>query len=147
MVSKESQSLKRVFVFASLLTLVLWPGCKRGVGDATPPGAYAYTSYDSAGTVIVRGWLTAVVSYSTKLSGEWHFEPIGNPQRIGPQTGDGKLVGGINGEKVWIELNPDVRNNNLQLNGSLVTGRLSGQWTWISYDGMANQGTFQAVRK
>ena len=88
-----------------------------------------------------------IVSDATRISGEWHFDPIGNPQKIGPHTGDGKLVGGINGEKVWIELNPEVRNNNLQLNGILVQGRVDGQWTWMNYDGIANQGMFQAVRK
>ncbi len=139
--------VKYSFLLIPLLTLGLWTGCKRSSGDAIPPGAYAYTSYDTGGTVIVRGWFTAVISDSTKVTGEWHFEPVGNPQRIGPQTGDGKLVGGVNGKKIWIELNPDVRNNNLQLNGTLVSEKLSGQWTWISYDGMANQGAFDAVRK
>ncbi len=88
-----------------------------------------------------------IVSDSTTVSGEWHFAPIGSPQKIGPQTGDGKLVGGMNGEKVWIELNSGVRNNNLQLNGTSAQSRIDGQWTWISYDGIANQGMFHAVRK
>ena len=95
----------------------------------------------------VSGWLTIIVSDSTNISGEWHLDPIGSPQKIGPQVGDGKLVGGINGVKVWIELNPKVRNNNLQLNGILAQGRLEGQWTWISNDGIANYGAFSAVKK
>ncbi len=88
-----------------------------------------------------------VIADSTTVSGEWHFDAIGSPQKIGPQTGDGKLIGGINGEKIWIELNPGVRNNNLQLNGLLSQSRIDGQWTWINYEGMANQGAFHAVRK
>ena len=111
--------MKYACVFISALITLFWFGCKRASTDSIPNGAYAYGSYDS----------------------------IGSPQKIGPQTGDGKLVGGINGEKVWIELNPEVRNNNLQLNGTLAMGRLSGQWTWITYNGMANQGSFKAVRK
>ena len=139
--------MKYACVLFSVLITFFWFGCKRVSNDSIPDGAYAYGSYDSSGTALVRGWFTIIVSDSTAISGEWHFEPIGNPQRIGPQTGDGSLVGGINGEKFWIELNPKFRNNNLQLNGTLAMGRLSGQWTWIRYDGIANQGTFKAVRK
>jgi hypothetical protein len=139
--------LKDAFVFFLLLTTVLWVGCKRASSDSIPAGAYAYTSYDSSGAVLVRGWLTIIISDSTTISGEWHLKPIGDSQRIGPQTGDGNLVGGINGAKVWIELNPKVRNNNLQLNGTLTPSKLAGQWSWISYDGVGNQGAFEAVRK
>ena len=139
--------MKYICIVLSLLTSLLWPGCKQSASDSVPADAYAYTSYDSSGTALVRGWFTLNTSDSTTISGEWHLEPIGDPQRIGPQTGDGKLVGGIEGAKVWIELNPKVSNNNLQLNGTLSSGRLIGQWNWIRYDGMANQGTFKAVKK
>jgi len=40
-----------------------------------------------------------------------------------------------------------VRNNNLQLNGTLENGRIRGEWTWISYDGIRNQGIFEGVIK
>lgn len=139
--------MKYLCVVLALLTSVLWPGCKRTTGDSVPADAYTYTSYDSSGTALVRGWFTLITADSTTISGEWHLEPVGDPQRIGPQTGDGKLVGRIDGEKVSIELNPKVSNNNLQLIGTLTSGRLTGQWNWIRYDGMANQGTFQAVKK
>jgi hypothetical protein len=137
--------LKHGYVVLTLLAAVFIFGCKRS-SESVPRGAYAYKSYDSSGSALVNGWLTIVTADSATVSGEWHFDAIGTPERIGPQTGDGKLVGGINGAKVWIELNPSVRNNNLQLNGTLVRDRLSGQWTWISYDGIRNQGTFEAVR-
>ena len=133
-------------VLFSLLTATLWFGCKR-TSESVPNNAYAYTSYDSSGAAIVSGWFTLTTSDSTNISGEWHFAPIGDPQRIGPQIGDGKLIGGLNGQKVWIELNHEVRNNNLQLNGNIEQGHMDGQWTWISYDGIANQGMFHAARK
>jgi len=128
------------------LTLTFCFGC-RPTSDSVPKGAYAYTSYDSSGASLARGWFTIVVSDSTSISGEWHFDPIGSPEKIGPQTGNGKLVGGIDGQKIWIELHPEVRNNNLQLNGILVNDRVDGQWTWLKYDGIGNQGVFHAVKK
>ncbi len=139
--------MKYICIVLSLSTFFLWIDCKQTVSESIPTDAYAYTSYDSSGTALVRGWFTLIMADSATLSGKWHLEPIGDPQRIGPQTGDGNLVGGMNGEKVWIELNPKVSNNNLQLNGILASGRLTGQWNWIRYDGMANQGTFQAIKR
>lgn len=139
--------MKYACIFFALLVAIQWTGCKQTSSETIPGRAYAYTSYDSGGVAVVSGWLTIIVSDSTAISGEWHFTPIGSPQSIGPQTGDGKLVGGINSEKVWIELNPQVRNNNLQLNGTLALGQFAGEWTWISYSGIANQGMFKAVRK
>ena len=138
--------MKSSYIFFSLLILTSWFGCKRA-SESIPKGAYAYTCFDNNGVALVSGWFTVIVADSTTVSGEWHFEAIGNPQKIGPQTGDGKLIGGVNGEKVWIELNPKVRNNNLQLNGILARGRVDGQWAWISYDGIMNQGSFKAVRQ
>lgn len=130
-----------------LLTFIQLVGCKQTSSESIPSDAFAYTSYDSGGTALVSGWLTINVSDSTSISGEWHFTAVQSPAGIGPQTGDGKLVGGINNDQVWIELNPQVRNNNLQLNGTLAQGQFVGQWTWISYSGIANQGTFKAARK
>jgi hypothetical protein len=72
---------------------------------------------------------------------------VGNPQDIGPQTGDGTLVGGFHNGKLWVELNPQFRDNNLQLTGTLVGNRYSGEWAWISFVGITSTGTFEAVRQ
>ncbi|GEM_PF-495764 len=143
--NEPGTAVKYTFFLLSFFTAALWFGCKQV--SSVPKNAYAYTSYDSSGTAVVSGWFTLSTLDSTNLSGEWHFAAIGDPQRIGPQTGDGKLVGGLNGVKVWIELNHEVSNNNLQLNGIFGQDHIDGQWTWISYDGIANQGTFHAARK
>jgi hypothetical protein len=110
-------------------------------------GALQYTSYDSSGTPLVNGWFTMNFSDSVTISGEWHFKPIGNPKNIGPQTGDGNLVGGVRNGQVWVELNPQFMDNNLRLSGTLQGNRYSGQWTWISFIGITNAGSFEAVKK
>ncbi len=132
-------------VLATVLT-VLFSGC-RHTTEPIPRGAFAYTSYDSNGVAVVSGWFTMTASDSGIISGEWHFKPIGKPQNIGPQTGDGTLVGGACNEGVCIELNPRFRDNNLQLAGTLEDDRYSGEWTWISLVGISNRGNFEAVRK
>jgi hypothetical protein len=115
--------------------------------DSNPGSSFRYTSYDSSGTPLVTGWLTMNFSDSVTISGEWHFKPINNPKNIGPQTGDGNLVGGFRNEQVWIELNPQFRDNNLQLSGTFHGDRYSGQWMWISFVGITNAGSFEAIKK
>jgi len=114
--------------------------------DPGSDGRYHYTSYDTTGTALVRGWLTMDISDSNTISGEWHFAAVDSPKNIGPQTGDGKLVGGIRGTSVWVELNPQYRDNNLGLIGTLQGNRFSGTWQWISFVGLTNQGPFVAIK-
>lgn len=126
------------------LTAILG-GCTQVTGP-TSTGAYQYTSYDTTGAELVRGWFTMVISDSNTISGEWHFAAVDSPKNIGPQTGDGKLVGNIQGTKVWIELNPQYRDNNLSLIGTMEGNRYSGTWQWISFVGVTNQGPFLAEK-
>lgn len=112
----------------------------------TPPGAYSYTSYDSTGTAIVKGWFTMTNQDSVQIIGNWSFEKIGSPQDVGPQVGAGKLVGGVDQKRVWVELNPQFRDNNFQLHGSIKGNKYSGKWIWITLVGISNHGTFEAIK-
>jgi hypothetical protein len=118
-----------------------------GFSGPIPRGAYAYSSFDSVGAPIVNGWLTMVFSDSGSISGEWHLRSIGNPEGIGPQTGDGVLIGGTEDTLVWVELNPQFRDHNLELRGSLNGTQYHGRWLWISFVGVTNSGPFNAVKK
>lgn len=111
-----------------------------------PAGSYSYTSYDSSGTMIVQGWFTLVIADSNHISGEWHFLQVGGGSGIGPQVGDGSLVGGFHSALLWVELNPRFRDNNLELVGTFSTTAYSGTWRAIGLMGIYNHGTFQASR-
>jgi hypothetical protein len=131
----------------------MWMGCKKTAVESStnsdesiPKGAFSYTSYDTNGTAIVSGWFTMNLSNLDSISGEWHFKQLGNAQNIGPQTGDGTLIGGTSNGRVWIELNPQFRDNNLQLTGTLETNKYFGQWIWISFAGITNRGIFEAIK-
>ncbi len=115
--------------------------------DPTQGGRYQYASYDSSGILVVHGWFKLTFVNSESVSGEWHFAPVGNPRDIGPQTGDGTLAGGFHDGKLWIDLNPQFRDNNLLLSGTLDGNRYSGEWAWISFVGITSTGTFEAVKQ
>lgn len=140
------------FLFVVATALTFW-SCLNG-NDAAfvgppqgPAGAFAYTSFDESGTLIVTGWLNINLTDPDSITGEWHLQKIGNPENIGPQVGTGALIGGSYENQLWIELNPQFRDNNLQLVGTLRDQTLSGEWFWISFPGVTGQGTFEAVRK
>jgi hypothetical protein len=141
----EEYVMKTLHALVVLALMVILAGCAL-LTDPASDGSYRYTSYDTTGAVLVRGWFTMDISDSNTISGEWHFAAVDSAKNIGPQTGDGKLVGGIQGTTVWIELNPHYRDNNLGLHGTLQGNRFSGTWTWISFVGITNQGPFEAVK-
>jgi hypothetical protein len=133
------------------MIFIIWTGflvssCEDGGAGLTPFGAYSYISYDSTGRAIVRGWLTLLYRDSSRVTGEWHFAAIGNPEGIGPQVGDGNLAGGMNQDSLWVGLHPEFVDNNLVLFGKLEGSHYRGQWTWISFRGPTNHGTFEATR-
>lgn len=139
--------MKNAWVILPLILSTVWVGCSGTPTQPVPRGAFAYASYDTAGVALVTGWFTMDVSDSSTITGEWHLRPIGDPEGIGPQTGDGVLLGGFSEGEVWVELNPQYRDNNLQLRGILQGDRYAGEWIWVSFVGVTNHGTFEALRR
>ena len=112
-----------------------------------PLGEYQYAGFDKKGDKIVEGRLTITSRDEDRIKGEWQLSKIGNPERIGPQTGTGECIGLIQEDSLFINLNPNMVDNSVNLKGKIKDGRYSGTW---SYDGVGpgiNRGTFEAVKK
>ena len=112
-----------------------------------PLGEYQYAGFDKNGDKIVEGRLTITSREEDRIKGEWQLSKIGNPERIGPQTGTGECIGLIQEDSLFINLNPNVVDNSVNLKGKIKDGRYSGTW---SFDGVGpgiNRGTFEAVKK
>jgi hypothetical protein len=112
-----------------------------------PLGEYHYAGFDKKGDKIVEGRLAITSREGDRIKGEWQLNKIGNPERIGPQTGSGECRGLIQEDNLFINLNPNMVDNNVNLKGNTKDGRYSGTW---SYDGVGpgiNRGTFEAVKK
>jgi hypothetical protein len=65
---------------------------------------------------------------------------------IGPQVGEGSLIGSIINSSISIELNPQFRDNNLGLAGTINDNIIEGKWYWSSFPGLTNWGTFKAIK-
>ena len=138
--------MQRLFAIIFFFTILI--GCKKESSvQLSPSGTFQYLAFDTVGTLIVSGWMAISIQDSTHISGEWHFKKEGNPQNIGPQTGNGSLVGGFANGQLQINLNPNYVDNNVFLAGQMQATSYSGTWIWSGYPGLINRGNFQAIRR
>jgi len=120
-----------------------------------PVGEYQYTGYNKKGDKIVEGRLS-ITSVETvrigseqtvQFKGDWQLEKSGNEEKIGPQSGKGDLVGSIIKGELFINLNPNMADNNVNLRGVVTGKRFHGSWSYDGFAGSMNQGTFEAAMK
>jgi hypothetical protein len=147
-----SKAMKSVSKFLLMLILVLYaPDCSNVNGiPKSPPcpiGEYRYTGYDKKGKKIIEGRLTVSSCEGDRIRGGWLLKKVGNPARIGPQIGSGGLIGLVSRDKVSINLNPQMADNNVKLKGTLQGNRYYGTWSWDGFTGGMNQGTFKALKE
>ncbi len=121
-------------------------GCSSETVGPAPAGAFEYNSYDSLGTLIAQGWMVLTMD-TARATGEWHFRKIGDPKNIGPQTGDGFCEGQVTQGQLLLDLNPQFRDNNVLLSGFYDEKTFSGNWSYVGFPGVINQGSFSAVRR
>ena len=138
--------IKSIIVLFSIFNL-LFSWCDHSInGPETPQGRYVYKGYDSTGVKIVTGWLKIELDDSFTVSGEWNFYQVGEPENIGPQIGSGNLIGNYEKGKLSLNLNPNMQDNNVLLSGDYNDKIFAGEWMYVGYPGVLNQGTFRAVK-
>ncbi len=120
--------------------------CSDNSTNPYPSGSYAYRAYDSSQNQIVTGWMTIEFDSENNITGEWHLSSIGNPENIGPHTGDGELEGSKDDGVIWINLNPGWVDNNVFLMDTVDDEIFSGQWQYTGFPGVINSGLFTTTR-
>lgn len=120
-------------------------------------GSYDYTARSNGGEVLVTGTLDLDYSESVAadgtvaITGHWDLQRRGPGEDVGPQVGEGDLDGTVDSDgNVWINLNPDWADNNVFLSGSFSGeqfGDFEGTWSYSTFIGHTNGGTFTAVRR
>lgn len=135
-------------VLAVLVTAWTGVGCNGSNDpDPVPAGSYAYSGFDAAGRLVITGSLTLDVQNPANVTGTWHLESVGSVQNLGPQIGDGQLVGTLSGTTLNVNLNPNVNDSNVFLNGTFDVRTYRGQWTYSGFAGVLNQGSFEALQR
>ena len=133
-------------LFTLSLVFLLVAACGTSSGPSSDM-RFSYRGYDAEGSPISSGWFSLVEEDSASFSGEWHFTAFGNPEDIGPQIGDGVLVGSREADTLRIGLNPQYMDNNVSLCGVFDGRTYEGGWLHSSYLGVTNWGTFEATLK
>ena len=138
------KKLKNISLFV-IIPLIIFACSQPFENSKTNDLIYAYNGYDSTGVKIVTGWLELNVEDSSAVCGSWQFYGFADAEQIGPQQGKGKLAGTIEDSKIYLDLNPDFRDNNVLLVSRFNKSKLSGEWMWVGFPGVINSGTFAAV--
>jgi hypothetical protein len=119
-------------VIIVLLFLSLIVSCEKdnsSIGfEPGPPGSYTYQSFDTLGTLLVTGWLKFEHTDSTQIEGSWELNNVSNRNDIGPQVGNGILLGSIIDSSISMDLNPQFRDHNLYLEGIIKDSYFEGKW-------------------
>lgn len=116
---------------------------------------YAYTAYNDADEQVVSGFLNLEFDNGGEddlwynIYGRWDFSDVGDGgEEPCHWTGEGELEGGVDAttfEEGSIDLNPNVTDNNLVLNGRFEDNRFIGNWDVITFAGSICSGRFEAV--
>jgi hypothetical protein len=139
----KAQYILLLFLIIFLLTL----GCSEDSPTGLSSNVFKYKAYNSEGKSIISGFLTIEQDSASYVKGIWHFVPIGNCNNIGPQIGSGKLVGNrVDGNRLLINLNPNIADNNITLEGEYINGHYEGTWSYYGFPGLINRGTFEAYK-
>ncbi|UCH65081.1 MAG: hypothetical protein JSW63_10795 [Ignavibacterium sp.] len=137
-----------IISISGLLAISIFSSCNdNGSSSPSTSDTYLYKSYDSTGSLIAEGEFTVNHHESGELTGRWNFQQRGSHSNCGPQFGSGNLVGGIDEDIMWINLNPQMADNNCYLYGNRNRNMFSGEWRWTTFSGITNKGPFTATMK
>ena len=114
--------------------------------ESGPAGSFIYQSFDTLGNRIVSGWLILEYTDSVKIEGSWRLYNLSNRNDIGPQVGNGILLGSIIDSSISIDLNPPYIDHNVYLEETIKDDFIEGMWIWATYAGASNWGTFKAIK-
>ena len=138
---------RRILVL--ILLLLIFNGCKQSsetdIFDV-PQGSYAYFGYDSSSTLVAKGWFIFEYEDSENITGIWKLRKIGDHGNIGPQEGEGELVGMVSDTSVSINLQPNFADNNIILTGKIDNKYIYGKWQWVTFTGITNWGNFNSKK-
>jgi hypothetical protein len=139
--------MKAIIISLALASFLLFSSCGDDSSTNSSLTIYKYSGYDSTGNKIITGYLWIDSVDSTVLKGRWDFTPIGYPVNVGPQIGRGNFEGITMLGRMSFNLNPEMIDNNVILDGStLRPRRFEGTWSYIGYPGEINWGRFEATQ-
>ena len=109
--------------------------------------SYSYTAYDSLFSPVVQGSLTISHFDSNSFTGTRQFQWVGDASRSLHSAGWGVLRGTRDENRILINLDPDMFDNNTFLRGVVTGNIISGVWEYAGFPGVMDHGTFVAEKE
>ncbi len=115
--------------------------------NQTKMGIYRYTAFLN-NSPIVQGFIHLDSLSNGNVRGRWELNFVGAASNdVGPQVGTGTFEGTLDGEVLSINLNPEMADNNVFLQGTFQGDTIRGEWNFSGFAGVISQGTFLAERQ
>jgi hypothetical protein len=135
--------MKIVSLGLILTAIFLIVGCNDDESSQST-GPYRYTAFLN-NTPVVEGTIQIDSLSAQNVSGHWNFHAVGDERNdIGPQIGSGTFTGSFDGAALNINLNPQMADNNVFLNGTFSGNTIRGEWSFSGFAGVINHDTFMA---
>lgn len=133
-----------------LVTLLAALGCSSLPAELEPfDGTFDYVAFDSDGARVLEGRLVLNVGEDGSVTGSWEIDwAPGADQNtvVGPQVGNGSLVGNVTDGDLFANLNPQIADNNVFLRGTYVGNQIAGAWDYSTLAG-STVGDFTAAKR
>jgi hypothetical protein len=142
----------RQYIFNTLtvvsLVLMLLSGCSKSQ-DRAGVKTYEVVLKDDEGQEVASGTLDLPVAYPHNKQFFGKCQMNWTHQRANHYPfGGSKYSGKIEQKKIYIRLNPDAADHNIDFVGVLEEGAFAGNWYYLDDSGPEPLGTFRAtVRK
>jgi hypothetical protein len=133
----------RVPCVVSVFAFLVLSGC---TGSVDPyEGIYRYRAYDHTGGVVVTGLLEFREKSQEGVKGVWQLEAVNGAGNTGINNSFGHFEGFLKGDAIYLDLHPGWIDNNVILTGVMNSESFSGEWAYIGFPGVINQGKFDAT--
>ncbi len=133
-------------IFFLLAALVL-AGCSDNpAGPDLEQSSFTYTAYSSEGDLLLSGTVDLTVSEADSISGLWVIgwtDGADTTTVVGPQVGQGSLMGWLDGRQFDVDFHPGWADNNVLLNGEWSGKNISGRWAYVGFPGVISEGRFE----
>jgi hypothetical protein len=129
------------------------PACLPGVFQpAEIVGTLDYVAWADSGTRLLEGVLTIAPQPNQRISGTWTIgwapgADTANANDVGPQLGNGDLIGAVQDTTVLVNLTPNFADNNVGLLGCVTATGFAGTWSHVGIAGEIAHGPFTASKR
>ncbi|MFC2134373.1 hypothetical protein ACFLR4_01595 [Bacteroidota bacterium] len=136
-----------LLIFISMAVLFTLSSCELVTSSDDLSGTYSYSGYTENLTLIVSGSMELEINDDAEITGSWEFSAVTPADDIGPQIGRGELIGVIEDSVIMINLNPQNADNNVMLIGGQEGNNITGNWQYVGFQGVINEGKFEATKQ